>query len=274
MLSLSGNISAFNTQILQRLNARSRQDPIFSNSALTSPSTSAVLFLLGLQPPDFLLEPCLILTKRSLSVRQPGDLCCPGGRVSSLLDSFLARLLNLPGSPLQRWPYWSWWRVHRKEESRILALLLATSLRETFEEIRLNPFGLKFFGPLPSQRLIMFRREIYPMVCWIANQKRLFPNWEVEKVVYIPIKHLLNPSKYAQYRLHINIPQENQNPTNRQDFPCFLHEHSGEFEILWGATFRITMVFLDIVFGFKPPAMESLPVVLGTLDENYLTGNG
>jgi hypothetical protein len=34
------------------------------------------------------------------------------------------------------------------------------------------------------------------------------------------------------------------------------------------------MVFLEIVFGFKPPAIESLPVVYGSLSENYLTGNG
>jgi len=34
------------------------------------------------------------------------------------------------------------------------------------------------------------------------------------------------------------------------------------------------MVFLEIVFGFNPPDIDSLPVVHGTLDENYLTGNG
>ncbi len=155
-----------------------------------------------------------------------------------------------------------------------MALLLATSIRESFEEMRLNPFGLKFLGPLPSQRLIMFHRKIYPMVCWIAKQKRFFPNWEVEKVVYIPIKNLLTPSKYARYRLYLEKPLENRNKQNIQDFPCFLHKHQGESEVLWGATFRITMVFLEIVFGFKPPDIESLPVVHGTLHDNYLTGNG
>ena len=59
-----------------------------------------------------------------------------------------------------------------------------------------------------------------------------------------------------------------------KDYPCFVHEHPDGHEVLWGATFRITMVFLEIVFGFKPPVMESLPIVHGSLDENYLTGNG
>ncbi len=274
MQKFLGNISVFNKKIIRVLHERSRQGRVFSKSALNSSSTSAVLFLLGLQQSRSPLEPCLILNKRSMNVKQPGDLCCPGGRMSSPLDSFLAKLLNLPGSPLKRWPYWSWWRKQRGEESRILALLLATSMRESFEEMRLNPFGLNFLGPLPSQQLIMFRRKIYPMVCWIANQKRFSPNWEVEKVVYIPLKHLLTPSKYALYRLYLKTPHENRDKQNIQDFPCFLHKHQSESEVLWGATYRITMVFLDIVFGFKPPDIESLPILHGTLHENYLTGNG
>jgi hypothetical protein len=32
------------------------------------------------------------------------------------------------------------------------------------------------------------------------------------------------------------------------------------------------MAFLEVAFGFKPPVMDSLPVVNGTLDKNYLTG--
>jgi hypothetical protein len=96
----------------------------------------------------------------------------------------------------------------------------------------------------------------------------------VEKVVYVPLQSLLNPLKYARYQLNIKRPRETGKNTNIEDFPCFLHEHNDESEVLWGATFRITMVFLEIVFGFRPPDVETLPVVHGTLDENYLTGNG
>jgi hypothetical protein len=112
------------------------------------------------------------------------------------------------------------------------------------------------------------------MVCWIGRQKRFFPNWEVERVVHIPLRNLLNPSHYARYRLHIGRSNKNGSHPNMKDYPCFVHKYPDGHEVLWGATFRITMVFLEIVFGFKPPAIESLPVVYGSLAENYLTGNG
>ena len=276
MLNFSKNRPAFTKHIIRTLHEGNLHDPVFPKGITNSSSTSAVLFLLGPQchEREFSPDPCLILNKRSAKVKQPGDLCCPGGSVSSRLDFYLAKLLYLPGSPLARWPFWSRWRKQRHQDAQSLALLFATSLRESFEEMRLNPLGLKFLGPLPSQRLVMFRRVIYPMVCWISHQKRFFPNWEVEKVVYIPLQSLLNPLKYARYQLNIKRPRETGKNTNIEDFPCFLHEHNDESEVLWGATFRITMVFLEIVFGFRPPDIESLPVVHGTLDENYLTGNG
>ena len=82
-----------------------------------------------------------------------------------------------------------------------MALLFATSLRESFEEMRLNPMGVKFLGPMPSTSLVMFRRVIYPLVGWLKRQKHFFPNWEVEKMVYIPLEELLRGERYACYRI-------------------------------------------------------------------------
>ena len=267
---------SFSGKIIHALDERYHQDYLFSKRDMHSSDTSAVLFLLGQQPDKkgFLSEPCLILTKRSSKIKQPGDLCCPGGSISSRLDSFLAKLLYLPGSPLTRWPYWNYWRKERTQDTRDLALLFATSLRESFEEMRLNPLGLIFLGPLSSQRLVMFRRVIYPLACRVPHQKRFFLNWEVEKIIYIPIRKLLNPSRYACYRVQVNIPNNKAKHLNVTDYPCFIHRQHDESEVLWGATYRIAMGFLEIVFGFKPPDIESLPVVLATLDENYLTGGG
>jgi len=276
MLKYSGDTTAFIKQIIDALHGSNHDERIFSGDIKNSSSASAVLFLLGLMSEEnrFPSEPCLILNKRSLKVKQAGDLCYPGGSISLPLDSFLAKLLYLPGSSLSNWLYWHKWRKEQHRQARRLALLFATSLREGFEEMRLNPFRVKFLGPLPPQQLVMFQRVIYPMVCWISGQKRFSPNWEVEKIVYIPLKNLLMHSNYARYRLNIKTPHENQKNSIVKDFPCFLHEHNDGVEKLWGATFRITMVFLEIVFGFKPPDIESLPMVHGTLDENYLTGNG
>ena len=266
----------FNEEIIRALDKKCRKDFFFSEKAGHSSETSAVLFLLGPSPTKkkYLPEPCLILTKRSVKVKQPGDLCCPGGRISARLDPFLAKLLSLPGTPLTRWPCWSEWRQKRPREIRTLALLFATSLRESFEEIRLNPLGLKFLGPLRPQRLVMFKRIIYPLVCWVSLQKRFYLNWEVDKIVHIPIKHLLNPSRYACYRIQISTSDTDTPQLHTNDYPCFIHEEPNGSEVLWGATFRIVVDFLDMAYGFKLPDMESLPVIFGTLDENYLTGGG
>ncbi len=276
MLKYLGDTSAFIKQIMDALHGNNHDEHIFSGDIKNSSSASAVLFLLGLlgEEKRFPSEPCLILNKRSLKVKQAGDLCYPGGSISLRLDSFLSKLLYLPGFSLSNWPYWHKWRKEQCRQARRLALLFATSLREGFEEMRLNPFRVKFLGPQPPQRLVMFQRVIYPMVCWISGQKRFSPNWEVEKIVYIPLKNLLMHSNYACYRLNIKTQHENEKNSIVKDFPCFLHEHNDSVEKLWGATFRITMFFLEIVFGFNPPDIESLPVVHGTLDENYLTGNG
>jgi hypothetical protein len=52
--------------------------------------------------------------------------------------------------------------------------------------------------------------------------------------------------------------------------PCFVHRENGKKELLWGATYRLTERFLNIVFGYRPPAVETLPVVRMRLDHRYL----
>jgi len=274
MLSLLGDSSALIEHFLRVLNERSRCERFFPKGIASFSSTSAVLFLLG-QHCDNLRaspEPCLILNKRSKRVKQAGDLCFPGGRIIPRSDFYFSKILRLPLFPLARWPYWHRWRDLRQGESRRLALLFAASLRESLEEMRLNPLLVKFLGPLSPQRLEMFHRVIYPMAGWITGQKRFFPNWEVEKIVYIPLRNLLNADGYACYRLQMGPHRDNRGKGITQDFPCFLHQNRDEEEVLWGATYRIITVFLELVFGFIPPPMDTLPVIEGALDEDYLTG--
>jgi hypothetical protein len=255
--------------ITRRLFAYHGRHPLFPTDGVDWQSASAVLFLLGRLPQSGRQagEPCLILNKRSLNVRQPGDLCCPGGKVSRRLDAGLAVLLKLPVLHLARWPYWPLWRKTRPREAKWLRLLLTTGVRESVEEMRLNPFRLDFLGPLPAQPLVMFNRIIYPMVVWVSGQKRFYPNWEVEKIIYIPLRDLLDSARYVRYRLlfegETTAPQVNT-------FPCFRYEKGNKIELLWGATYRITVAFLDGVFGFVPPDLNSLPEVYGRLSRRYL----
>ena len=138
--------------------------------------------------------------------------------------------------------------------------------------MRLNPFGVKFLGCLPVQRLIMFQREIYPLVGWVSRQKRYFPNWEVASVIHIPLRRLLMPRNYARYRLRVDTGVQAARGRTLDDFPCFCHRSGNRTEMLWGATYRIAMVFMQTVFDFQPPATATLPVVQGRLDRNYTRG--
>jgi 8-oxo-dGTP pyrophosphatase MutT (NUDIX family) len=235
---------------------------------------SSVMLLLSEQPSQNGRSPevCVILNKRSKQVRQSGDLCCPGGRVEAHLDPYLARMLMLPGSPLSRWPSWSGLRKRDPQEAKFMSLHLATGLREAWEEMRLNPFRVQFLGPLPPQRLMLFRRLVYPMVAWVPRQKRFVTSWEVERIVLIPVSTLLNESRYARYRLYVTTELGRKYNTVTRDFPCFLHLEEGRKELLWGATYRIVTFFLQQVFGFIPPDMHSLPVVPGILSEEYILG--
>ena len=275
MLEILKDQTALISHIGQVLHQRSDALKMYRDYKLNPQSSAGVLLLLG---PDHnnthnSNEPCLILNKRSMKVRQPGDLCFPGGSIIPRIDSLLAKVFSLPRTSLGRWPYWVQWKHDHPSAARSLALLWATGLRESLEEMRLNPFGAKFLGPLPPQSLMMFQRRIYPVVAWVSRQKRFYPNWEVEKIICTPLRKLLDPANYRRYRLHMKIPGDNHSSNAIRDYPCFLFQKNNEIEILWGATYKITTVFMEYVFGFKPPGFENLPVVEGTLDQTYLTGD-
>jgi hypothetical protein len=247
----------------------------FASDAALANNSSAVLFLIGnaCSPNDGLPEPCLILNKRSKKVPQSGDLCCPGGGIDRRLDPWLEKALRLPISPLRRCPDWRIFQQRHPQAFRRMSLLLATSLRESFEEMRLNPLRVDFLGPLPPQRLVSFHRVIYPMVCRLHGRPKFRPNWEVDRIVSIPLRALLDPGNYANYRLTFRWDDPGK-PDDTMEHRCMRHRDGGETENLWGATFRITMAFLEMVFGFHPPEAKTLPRVERTLGETYFSGNG
>lgn len=269
--NLLENPSRLTVHIQDVLQEQSIGESLFPQGVSVSTGASAVLFPLTRKCPGSRSHDniCLVLNKRSQMVKQPGDLCFPGGAISRGLDPKLAQFMRLPFFPLSRWPYWSKWQRERPRQARRLALLFATSMRESFEEMALNPLGVQFLGPLPPQRLVMFKREIFPFVGWIRNQGRFFINREVEKIVHIPLNELLNWGNYARYKLLFNVPKGPVESGAFQYFPCFLHRTMMGTDVLWGATYRIIMVFLDLIFGFKEPVMDGLEVVNGVIDETY-----
>lgn len=229
-------------------------------------STSAVMLPVGI---DRQRRPCIVFNKRSDRVRQPGDLCFPGGSPEPKIDSLLAALLRLPGSPLRRWPHFAAWRNHGGQNLPKLTRMLAAGLRESFEEMRLNPFSVHFLGPLPAQQLEIFPQIIHPMAAWVDGSPRYRPNWEVQRIVRIRIEDLLDPSRYRRYRITYapGVAEKRGRPFD--EFPAYRHRGRRGAELLWGATFRITAAFLELIFGFTTPDTSALPLVEGRLDESY-----
>lgn len=266
--------AALQSRIDEALSGKCGSESLFENTACERVKSSSVMLLLGVQVARNGHGPeiCFILNKRSMSVRQGGDLCCPGGTANSRLDPLIARFLMLPGSPLTRWTHWRKTHASQPREARQISLLLATGLRESWEEMRLSPFFTRFLGPLPSQCLLLFRRVIHPMVAWVSWQRHFIPSWEVERIVTIPIRELLKPDRYARYRLQVPPHMEWRFNGKPDDFPCFRFVQGGQKELLWGVTFRIVTLLLELVFEFNVPPMASLPVVKGVIEESYILG--
>lgn len=253
-------------RITKKLHDNATGRRMFPKGTVLDQGTSCVLFLIGLYDRlrEGVEEPCIVFNKRSLKVRQPGDLCFPGGRLMPRLDRPLSILMNLPYSPLRKWPYRTHWLSLRREEAAQLAVFLTAGLREALEEMRLNPLGVTFLGPMNALRLSMFGRVVYPMVAWIGRQKRFLPNWEVERILFVPLSAFLDAGNYACYRLRLR--------DTSTSFPCFKYAERNGTEILWGLTYEMVVAFLELVFSFRPPDMDSLPVIQGTLSEEYLKG--
>jgi hypothetical protein len=258
-------------RLIERLHALGREQCLFDHVEADSSCASAVLLLLS-PCRRGARQTCLVLNQRSQQVPQPGDLCCPGGSVAPRIDGLLARLLRLPPLPLGRWPHWRHWRRERPREAERLARCLAAALREGFEEMGLNPLGVRFLGPLPPQRLVLFRRLIFPMAAWSPAPRRYRTNWEVERVVAIPLGRLLDPRRYVRCEVRLEAPGAPDAPA--RILPGFRLDGGEDEGILWGATFRIVAGFLQAAFGFTPPAVDGLPAVRIRLDAAYLNGRG
>ena len=253
MDSLFENSGRLLRHIRDRLRKNFMARPSPETGAPTLDITAAVLFLLGPAPDG---TPALILNQRSSRVRQAGDLCFPGGGVSPRLDRFLSLLLFAPGLPLfsRRW----------RGMGRELTLLLATSLRESFEEIRLSPFRTTFLGAMPPVCLRRFNRAIHPMAAW-TESTRFSPNWEVARIVPIPLTHFFRAEAYGRMLLLEAGPEKIS-----RELPCLIYPNGDGREILWGVTYAMVMNFLTLVFDFTPPEISTLPVVWQKSEAEYL----
>jgi 8-oxo-dGTP pyrophosphatase MutT (NUDIX family) len=274
---LPAELGRFVNRIVSRLGRCELDYAPLPSSGDTGPVLPAgVLFLLsfraGPSPPgpdggEFVLH----LIKRSATVAQGGDLSCPGGildlRRDPVARCVLPRLFPIIPPAVNR-------ELARRDTAtrRAVLLFLANALRESWEEVRLRPWQVRFLGALPPYSLLLLKRRIFPVVGLLDGTWRPRINAEVERIVEIPLRAFFNPANYAwfDFSLPDRVSDRSGMPA---EFPCLVYrEADGRQEVLWGATFNITMTFLKIVADFERPAIAPDRVVRRTLPPGYLQG--
>jgi len=213
-----------------------------------------------------------LLTKRSKSVQQPGDLCAPGGGIHPFLDSLSGWLLRFGLLPGIRGPGLKLAEQKGKSAYGKILFLLGNALRESWEELRLSPFNVEFLGPLPTYHLHHRPWVIFPLVGTVKHDWKPKLSWEVDKIISIPLEKFFNRENYAIYSLEVPERLVAQGIPNPWEFPCLVHKEDGEEEILWGATFEIIRTFFKIVFDFSLPTPEKGRTVRRPLPLNYFSG--
>ncbi len=218
-------------------------------------------------------EYVIILTKRSMYVPQPGDLCCPGGGIRRTRDAiagyFIARqhILPLPFLPSARRLI----RVDHRQRT-VVALLWAAALRECWEETRLRPWYVEFLGALPIQQLQNFPRYIFPLVGRVVRPWKPKLSREVDRIVRVPIQAFLDPDNYAIYSQKIPPELTAKLGMDRWELPCLVIKDEDGEEILWGATFRILFQFVQTVTELRVADIHPQRRIERDLPLDYFTG--
>jgi 8-oxo-dGTP pyrophosphatase MutT (NUDIX family) len=114
--------------------------------------------------------------------------------------------------------------------------LLKTALRETQEEIGLDPEAIEILGELPKIATGSSLVLVTPFVAWGENLSNFKPNpREIEKIFEIPFKFLKQP----------NLFQKQLWNDGSQDHYLYFFDYQGER--VWGATAAILKEFMDLL---------------------------
>ena len=217
-------------------------------------------------------EYVFLLNKRSSSLPQGGDLCAPGGGAHPYLDAVTQKILHLGVLPGFRGLGFERAKARGNDVYEKILFYLGNALRESWEEIRLNPFNVEFLGPLPTYRLQSRRWIIFPLVGQVREKWTYQLSPEVEKIVPIPLAAFYRQESYGVYSLEIPEEMIAKGIPSPWVFPCLIAEGEGEEEILWGATFQIIRTFLKISFPFPLPPAPGQRVIHRPLLRTYLSG--
>ncbi len=147
-------------------------------------------------------EPYTVLTRRSMQLSMhAGQISLPGGRVD-LCD----------------------------------ASLEATALRESHEEIGLEPTGLQILGRLPDVRVLSGTGiAITPVVAWCEQDPSLNHNpYEVDEIIKLPLHLVLDTNNYGTDTL--------ERDGIKREFRFLRYQE----HYIWGATARILLSLAEL----------------------------
>jgi hypothetical protein len=217
-------------------------------------------------------EYSIILNKRSPYVQQPGDLCCPGGRIGNGIDTIFGYLLSKNIISLIRPGSFKCLQHIPNPEKDIIGKILAGVLRECWEEMRLPPWKVEYLGGIPSHRMQSFPRIIFPLVGRIIGRWNAKPNWEVEKIFRVPIRSFFDPSNYALYSPRVPSSYKDRPGTEWFEIPSLVVQEGDDEEILWGATFGIMISFMQLITDLSLDMIHPQRKIQRDLPADYFTG--
>lgn len=165
-------------------------------------------------------EPALLFEVRSHELKvQPGEICFPGGHMEN------------------------------NEQPR------ETALRETSEELRIDPNNIELLGPLDIL-MTPFQLIIYPFVGYISPNIKLHPDpREVEKVFAVPLDFFLSTEPQVHHiQLSVNpesdfpfelIPDRKDYKWRKGKYPVYFYFYQDY--VIWGITARIINHFVQVL---------------------------
>jgi 8-oxo-dGTP pyrophosphatase MutT (NUDIX family) len=126
--------------------------------------------------------------------------------------------------------------------------LLAAALRETHEEIGIEPHQVRVLGTFPGRRTNATDIAVTPFVGVIEGDHELRPDpKEVAEIFSVPLAALSDPRYRGSYRWKRN--------GSTSDFPAILYAG----QVIWGLTLSLTLTFIQLING-KPRSSHRSPI--------------
>jgi 8-oxo-dGTP pyrophosphatase MutT (NUDIX family) len=123
--------------------------------------------------------------------------------------------------------------------------MVATALRETYEEIGIHRRDVEILGQLDDALTVSSGYLITPIVAHIAYPYPFSVNEdEIEEIIEVPLEAFLDGDRW------IEETYSNGNRTVQS------HRFEYEGKVIWGATARIMRQFLDVLFRDKQRSLR------------------